>query len=154
MLKFDFTKRFTVNQCLIRDCENGLFRENQFDDIVLAEVTELNMKINIFINFFFSDFDLNDEVKTSTLQLCLFDDLTNISLFSTVHSEEILDNFKDEVILQLTVSFIIDLSALSLNNNILTSSFSIFFLKETCDNSVCMIEVYENNLDCSEDQSG
>jgi len=40
MLKFDPAKRSTVDQCWKRGCENGLFRENRFGDIVLAEATE------------------------------------------------------------------------------------------------------------------
>ena len=40
MLKLDPAKRSTVDQCLKRGCENGLFKENGFGDIVLADEYE------------------------------------------------------------------------------------------------------------------
>ena len=46
MLKLEPESRSTVDQCLQRGCENGLFRQNRFGDIVLAEATEVDTEVN------------------------------------------------------------------------------------------------------------
>lgn len=67
MLKLDPKERFTADQCLKRGCENGLFRENRFGDIVLTEATEINTPAGSF----FPNFGLNDGAKKPTLQSSL-----------------------------------------------------------------------------------
>ena len=42
MLRLDPAERATVDQCLERGCENGLFRTNRLGEIVLAKATEVN----------------------------------------------------------------------------------------------------------------
>lgn len=81
MLELEPTKRSTVDQCLTRCCENGLFRETGFGDIAFAEATEVNSRVNP-AGFFLPDSGLDDGAKTPTLQP------GNVSLLSTIRPRE------------------------------------------------------------------
>ncbi len=95
MLVYNPGVRFTVDQCLKRGCENGLFRENRHGDIVLAEATELNTEVNTPASFSFNT-SLDDEDEPSDPVSRSSTDLAKISVPLTVSLREILANTEDQ----------------------------------------------------------
>ena len=144
MLKLVPEERCTVDQCLERGCENGLFRVNRFGDIVLAEATEVNTEVNTSTDATFPAFDPN-ETKTSTIP-----NTTNVSFASTIRLEEVPGDTEDRAIPQLTFPSISELPSFSLGDEISASEFPFSFLGETYDNPIPTIEVHEDNSRCSE----
>ena len=133
MLKFDPKERFTVDQCLKKGCENGLFREDRLGNIVLAETTEANTTPS---SSFVPDFGQNDGAKTPTLQSSLHGGPVNISLFSSLRAEQIPDNAKNGSTPQLTFPSISNLSAFALEDKISASEIPLSFPGETYNNLI------------------
>ena len=144
MLKLDPAERSTIDQCLERGCENGLFRVNRFGGIVLAEATEVNTEVNTPTGATFPDSD-PDGTKTPTIP-----DTTNIPFASTIRLGEVPGDAGDGTIPQLTFPSISKLPSFSLGDEILASEFPLPFLGETYDNPIPTIEVHEDNSRCSE----
>ncbi|KAL8933114.1 MAG: hypothetical protein Q9216_006520 [Gyalolechia sp. 2 TL-2023] len=144
MLKLDPTERSTVNQCLKRGCENGLFRENRFGDIVLAEATEVHTPANSW----FPNFGLGDGEKTPKPQSPLCDSANNVSFLCSLRLEEILGNTDDGAALQVTFPSLPDLPNFALDDEVSAPEILISFLGETRDNPIPTIESSEENLGC------
>ncbi|MCJ1308056.1 hypothetical protein MMC25_001706 [Agyrium rufum] len=60
MLKLDPAERATVDRCLERGYENGLFRTDRSGEIVFAEATEVATEVNTPIGDTSPVFDPND----------------------------------------------------------------------------------------------
>lgn len=125
MLMLDPNARSTVNQCLKRGCENGLFKQNRFGDIVVADVTEVQ------------DFALDDGATTPTLAPADF------SLPPTLRLERVLSDVKDGSVPRLTSPSISGLQGFPLDDEVLASKTPLSFLGETGDVPIPSIQLPE-----------
>lgn len=146
MLKLEPTERSTVNQCLERGCENGLFRKNRFGNIVLADATEVNTPaVSCFPNF-----GLDDGEKTPKPQSPLRDGPTNVSFLSTLRLDVILGNTDDGAALELPFPSLPNLPDFALDDEVSATQIPLSFLGETWDIPIPTIEVSEEDLGCGE----
>lgn len=121
MLKLDPAERATVDQCLERGCENGLFRANRSGEIVVAEATEVNTEVNTPTGDTSPDLGPDDGTKIPTIP-----DTTSALLASTIRLGDVP------------------------GDEISASEVPSSFLRETYDNPIPTIEAHEDNSGCGE----
>ena len=111
MLELGPETRSTVDQCLQRGCENGLFKQNRLGDIVLAEATDVDTEVNTLAGLPALGKTLDKGAKTPTPKSPLLGDPANVSLLSTTRLGEISGDDEDKTVPHPTSSSISDLLA-------------------------------------------
>ena len=145
MLKRDPAERATVDQCLERGCENGLFRANRSGEIVLAEATEVNTEVNTPTGDTVPDLDPHDGQKTPTLP-----DTTGASLAPTIRHGNVAGDAEDRAIQQSKFPSTSERPSFPLGDEISASQVPFSFLGETYVDSIPTIEVREDYSGCDE----
>ncbi|KAL8903753.1 MAG: hypothetical protein Q9207_003713 [Kuettlingeria erythrocarpa] len=144
MLEYDPAKRCTVDQCLKRGCENGLFKENRLGDIVLAEATEVNTEANTpacFISL--SESSLSDGEKTPKPRSPLYGDPDNVALPFTIQLEEIPANSENVIAPQLSFLSFLELPKVASGHEVSASEMPLSFLGEIYGNPIPTAELPE-----------